>query len=109
MCITPVIYSDEYLRLSDMNPVPPPNPYIVIDSYDQAWQRLISGAAPQDELASLVETVFSNEKVTDMVDLLQGNDVQTCINIIDAVWHHALPSPEYGLTDLCFNLLHSAG
>jgi hypothetical protein len=45
---------------------------------------LISGTAPQDELASLVETVFSNERVTDMVDL-QGSDVQTCIDVIDAV------------------------
>lgn len=56
-----------------------------------------------------METVFSNEKVTDMADLLQGNDIQTCIDVIDTVGHRALPSPEYGLTDLCFNLLHSAG
>jgi hypothetical protein len=103
-----MIYSGEYLRLFDMNPVPPPNPSIVIDSYDQAWQRLISGAAPQDELVSLVETVFSNERVTDMADL-QGNDVQTCIDLIDAVWHYALPSLNHELIFLHFNLLHSVG
>ena len=90
-----------------MDPVPPPNPSIILDSYDQAWQCMISGAAPRDELASLMKTIFSSEKATDMADRLQGSDVQTCIDVIDLVWHRALPSPEYGLTDLCFNFLHS--
>jgi hypothetical protein len=83
-----------------MDPVPTPNPPIILDSYDQAWQRFISGAAPRDELASLMETIFSSEKATNMADRLQGSDVQTCIDVIDMVWHCALPSPEYGLTDL---------
>ena len=73
-----------------MNPVPPPDLFITLDSYDQAWQRLIGGAVPQDELASLIETVFSNEKVTNMADCLQGNEVQTFIDVMDAVWRHAL-------------------
>jgi hypothetical protein len=88
-----------------MNPVPPPDPSIIPDSYHQAWQRLISGAVPQDELASLIETILSSEKVTEMVDRLQGSDVQTFIDALAAVRHHALPPPENGLIDLCFNLL----
>jgi hypothetical protein len=68
-----------------MNQAPPPDPSIIIDSYDQAWQRLINGAVPQDELASLIETLFPSEKATDAVDGLQGNDVQAFIDVIDAV------------------------
>ena len=82
-----------------MNLVPPSNPSITVDPYDQAWQRLVSGVVPQDELPSLIETIFSNEKVTGMADRLQGSDVQTCIDVIDLVWHHALPPPENWLID----------
>jgi hypothetical protein len=69
----------------------PPDPPIVPDSRDQALQLLISGAVPQNELASLIETIFSN-KVTDVVDRLQGSDVQTFIDVIDEVWRHTLLS-----------------
>jgi hypothetical protein len=75
-----------------MKPVPPSDPSITLDPYDQAWQRLISGVVPQDELAFLIDTIFSNEKVANMVDGLQGNDIQTFIDVIDTVWHHVLPS-----------------
>jgi hypothetical protein len=68
-----------------MNPVPPPDLSVTLDHYDQAWQRLIGGAVPQDELASLIETIFSSEKVSDRVNRLQGNDVQTFIDALDAV------------------------
>jgi hypothetical protein len=68
-----------------MNPVPPSGPPTIIDSYDQAWQHLVSGSTPQDELASLMETIFSSEKAADMADCLKGNDVQTFIDVIDAV------------------------
>ena len=96
-------------RISDMNPVPPPDLSIALDPYDQAWQRLISGAVSQDELASLLETIFSSKKVAGMVDCLQGDDVQTFIDVIDAVWHHALPHPGNWLIDLRFNVLHPVG
>ena len=92
-----------------MNPPPPPDPSIIIDSYDQAWQRLISGAVPQDELTSLIEIVLSSEKATDVVDCLQGNDVQTFIDVIDAVWHRALPPPKNWLTYLRSDLLQCVG
>jgi hypothetical protein len=74
-----------------MNLVPPSDLSVTLSHYDQAWQRLVSGAVPQDELASLIETIFSSEKVTDRVNRLQGNDIQTFIDVLDAVWHHALP------------------
>jgi len=48
----------------------------------EALRYLISGAIPQDDLPSLIETVFSNEKATDMVGCLQGSDVQTLIDTI---------------------------
>ena len=76
-----------------MNPVPLSSPSTTLDPYDQAWQRLISGVVPQDELASLIDTIFSNEKVANMVDLLQGIDAQTFIDVIDTVCHHALLPP----------------
>ena len=92
-----------------MNPAPPHDPFIIINSYNQAWQRLVSGTVPQDELASLIEMIFSSKKTTDMVDRLQGDDAQTFIDMIDTVWRHALPPLKNGLTDLCFYLLHFAG
>jgi hypothetical protein len=101
----PVFSSGGYL----MNPAPSPDPSVTPDSYAQAWQRLINGAVPQDEFASLIGTILSNEKAINMVDRLQGNDVQAFIDVIDTVWHHALPPPGNGSIDLCFNLLHSVG
>ena len=72
---------------------------IIPHSDDQAWQRLISNAVPQDELASLIETVFSKENAPDLVDSLQREHVQTFVNVIDAVRDHALRSPKDGSTD----------
>ena len=57
----------------------------VLDSDDQSLQRLISRTVPRSELASLIETIFSNKKVTDVLDRLQGGDVQTFIDIMDEV------------------------
>ena len=69
----------------------PPDPPIVPDSRDQTLQLLISRAVPQNELASLIETIFSN-KVADVVGRLQGSDAQTFIDVIDEVWRYALLS-----------------
>ena len=68
-------------------------------SPDKTWQRLISNAVPQDELASLVETVFSKKKIANLVDSLQGEHVQTFIDIIDTVRDRTLRSPEGGSID----------
>jgi hypothetical protein len=51
---------------------------------------------PKDELASLIDTICSNEKVGSMLDHLQGNDIQTFIDVIDTVCHHVLPSRRIG-------------
>jgi hypothetical protein len=75
----------------------PPDTPIVLDSHDQALQLLISRTVPQNELASLIETIFSNKKVTDVVDCLRGGEVQTFIDVIDEVRHHTHPSQSYRL------------
>jgi len=49
---------------------------------EEALRYLISSAIPQDDLPSLIEMVFSNEKATDMVGRLQGSNVQTLIDTI---------------------------
>jgi len=69
------------------NPFDPPT---TTDSYQQAWQRLINHTVPQDELPSLIETVFSGRGWTDMVDCLQVNDAQAFVDMIDWVSHRAL-------------------
>ena len=38
------------------------------------WQRLSSPTVLQDELPSLIETIFSDEKMTKMIDNLQESD-----------------------------------
>lgn len=86
-----------------MDPVPPPVTSTP-DSYGQALRRLISGAVPQDDLVPLIETIFSDERVADMVDSLRGDEVQTLVDVIDVVCHHAPPSSENALFDLRFNL-----
>ena len=79
----------------DMNP--PSDPPIILNANGQALRRLISPSVLQDELPSLIETIFSNVGVTDIADCLQGSDAQTFIDIIDQVRHHPLPSPGHWL------------
>ena len=68
----------------------PPDLSVVLDSHEQALQRLISRAVPQDKLPSLIETIFSDSDVTKVVDRLQENNAQDFIDIIDDVCRHAL-------------------
>ena len=65
----------------------------ILDFYDQAWQRLVSNAVALDELASVLETVLSNENTAGLVDRLQGHHVQDFIDAIDSVRHRA-PQPQ---------------
>ena len=62
-----------------------PDPSVSVDSHEQAWRRLIGPAVPQDELSSLIETIFSDRKATKEVDRLQGSDVQVFIDVIYGV------------------------
>ena len=68
----------------------------ILDSHDQAWQRLINNAVALDELASVLETVLSNENATDLVDRLQGHHVQDFIDAIDTVRRRALQPQRTG-------------
>jgi len=68
----------------------PPHPSTRIDTYEQAWQRLISRAVPQHELPSLVREIFSNKKTTDMVKRLQAGDAQAFVDVVDEVRSHTL-------------------
>ena len=58
---------------------------VALDSHDQAWQHLVSRTVPADELAPLLEAVFSNADITDTLDHLRGDHVQTFIDVIDTV------------------------
>ena len=84
----------------------PPDPS-ALDPDDQALQHLINRAVPQSELASLIETIFSNKKVADVVDYFQGADAQTFIDVIDEVWRRTLLPLRHQLT--YSNILRSAG
>ena len=84
----------------------PPDPS-ALDPDDQALQHLINRTVPQSELASLIETIFSNKKVADVVDHFQGADAQTFIDVIDEVWRDTLLLLRHRLT--CPDLLRFAG
>ena len=64
-------------------------PSHTLDSGEQALLRLISGALPQDEQALIIESVFSSQKVTNMVNDLQEQDAQTFIDVIHEVCYHS--------------------
>lgn len=66
----------------------PPNPSVVINSQEQAWQRLINRAIPHDELPSLIEAIFSDGNATEVTDHVRESDAQTFIDAIDEVRHH---------------------
>lgn len=67
-----------------------PDPSIAIGSHNQLLQRLISHTVPQDELCSLIETIFSDRKATDVIDHLRGSDTQAFIDVVGEVCHHTL-------------------
>jgi len=69
------------------DPIDPSTP---VDSYEQTWKRLISHAVPQGELPSLIETIFSDRKRTDMVNRLQKREAQAFVDMIDGVSHQTL-------------------
>ncbi|KAF9780778.1 kinase-like domain-containing protein [Thelephora terrestris] len=50
---------------------------------EAALRRLVGGAVPQDELPSVIEMVVSNLKAANIVQILQGSDAQTFIDVVD--------------------------
>ena len=51
----------------------------------RAFQCLVSGAPPRDELPYLIETVVSNMKADDIVNHLHGADAQPFVDVLDQV------------------------
>lgn len=68
----------------------PPDPTFLIDSYEQAWKRLISRAVPRNELPALIEVIFSGRKTSNIVDRLREGDAQAFVDVVDEVRHHAV-------------------
>ena len=80
------------LSLSSGDTNHPPEPPVISDPDKQALQRLVSRAVPQDELPSVIGSIFSNMKTTDIVGCLQQSDAQCFIDMIDqARYHTVLP------------------
>jgi hypothetical protein len=80
----------------------------VLDSHNQDLQRLISRTVPRSELASLIETIFAN-KVTDLIDCLQGGAVQTFIDVVDEVRPRTFPASRQLLIGFRCHLIHFVG
>ena len=87
----------------------PYEPPFAPDPNKRALQRFIGRTAPQHELPSVIEAIFSNVKTADIVECLQESDVQTFIDLLDEVRHHAIPSLRNWCIDFCSNLLISVG
>ena len=66
-----------------------PDSSTVIDSQEQAWQRLITRVVPRDEIPSLIETVLSGRK-TDVAGRLRESDAQAFVDTLDEARHHTL-------------------
>lgn len=56
------------------------------DPERQALRRLVDGAVPQDELASLIESIMLNVKATVIVEFLQGDDAKKFVEVMYGVW-----------------------
>jgi len=97
--------SDPPLALSPDDTNHPSEPPLISDSDSRALQRLVSGAVPQDELPSAIETILSNVKAADIVRSLQRSDAQTFIDVMDEVRHHPIQLVRKLFINLCFNLL----
>jgi hypothetical protein len=67
---------------------------------------LISGAVPQGERASVIETVFLSRKAIDMVHHLRGNNAQAFIDVVDEVRYRSF-IPEGLFIDIALTHLHS--
>jgi len=59
----------------------------------RALQWLIGGAFHRGGLTSLIDTIFSSRKATDIVGCLRENDAQTFVDVIHEVCCHASISP----------------
>ena len=67
---------------------------------------LISGAVPQGERASIIETVFLSRKAIDMVRHLRGSSAQAFIDVVDEVCYRSF-TPGGLFVDIALTHLHS--
>jgi hypothetical protein len=67
---------------------------------------LISGAVPQGERASIIETVFLSRKAIDMARHLRGNNAQAFIDVVDEVRYRSF-TPGGLFVDIALIHLHS--
>ena len=63
----------------------PLDPPTTIGSHEKILRRLVSRNFLQDELCSLLGTVFSSKESTNTVLCLPGDDAQVVIDILDEV------------------------
>ena len=80
-------------------------PSLIPDSDRQALNNLVSHAIPQDKLLSVIETIVSNVKATNIVKELEGNDAQGFADIMDEARHYIIPSLKNWLLELRSDLL----
>ena len=74
----------------------PSQPSLTLDSWEQALQRLIDGALPRYELATVIDSIYSSQEATDIVGRLQERDAQTFIDVIHEVCDHSSISNKVG-------------
>ena len=73
-------------QAGDENPIYESPPVLISDCDKRALQRLVSSSVSQDELRSLVKTIVSNVKPTDIAKYIQrSEDAQIFIDVIDQV------------------------
>ena len=73
----------------DATPSPTPRPSLVPGSDKQVLlQLLINRAAPERRLVALIEAIFSNGRVSDIVECVKRSDAQTFVDVLDEVCHH---------------------
>ena len=72
----------------------------ILDPNKRALQRLVTRTIHQDELPSVIATIVSNVKASDIVECLQESDAQTFVDIMDEACHHTIPSLRNQLIDL---------
>ena len=89
-CLPPLSMTpSEPLAVSDTDPNPESGSMpTAASSHEQVLRRLTTRLFSQDELPSLLKTIFSNRESTHMVHSLQRGDAQVVVDILDEVCHH---------------------
>lgn len=83
----------------------PPQSSFTLDSCEQALQRLINGDLPQDERATVIESIYSSQEATNIIGRLREKDAQTFIDIVHEVRYHSSISSGVGRMTLFLTLL----